>query len=238
MKSVFVGNLPYAATEAELRELFERHGKVYDAKIKKDRETGRPLGYGFVLLDDEEAPRVMEALDGFCFGGRSLRVNESKERGRPPRVQGDRKADREFRRPFSREDAAGEKDRPVRRFQEDSGERRPFRPKRPFSGNFSREELRRHTDLFCRRLVELYPDVPVFAILPLWRSDFGCIRNAGTFEDAGKIYRSIYEKYSIIRIIDGFSLIPHDTSLFSDGYLHPNDSGFSQMSKNLIRQIQ
>ena len=90
MKSVFVGNLPYAATEAELRELFERHGKVYDAKIKKDRETGRPLGYGFVLLDDEEAPRVMEALDGFCFGGRSLRVNESKERGRPPRVQGDR----------------------------------------------------------------------------------------------------------------------------------------------------
>ena len=107
-----------------------------------------------------------------------------------------------------------------------------------WSGNFSREELRRHTDLFCRRLVELYPDVPVFAILPLWRSDFGCIRNAGTFEDAGKIYRSIYEKYSIIRIIDGFSLIPHDTSLFSDGYLHPNDSGFSQMSKNLIRQIQ
>lgn len=107
-----------------------------------------------------------------------------------------------------------------------------------WSGNFSREELRRHTDLFCRRLVESYPDVPVFAILPLWRSDFGCIRNAGTFEDAGKIYRSIYEKYSIIRIIDGFSLIPHDTSLFSDGYLHPNDSGFSQMSKNLIRQIQ
>ena len=146
MKSVFVGNLPYAATEAELRELFERHGKVYDAKIKKDRETGRPLGYGFVLLDDEEAPRVMEALDGFCFGGRSLRVNESKERGRPPRVQGDRKADREFRRPFSREDAAGEKDRPVRRFQEDSGERRPFRPKRPFSGNFSRDGRFRRED--------------------------------------------------------------------------------------------
>lgn len=139
MKSVFVGNLPYAATEAELRELFEQHGKVFDAKIKKDRETGRPLGYGFVLLDDEEAPRVMEALDGFCFGGRSLRVNESKERGRPLRMQEDGKEKREFRRPFSRDDAAGDSDRPARRFPEDSGERRPFRPKREFSGNFSRE---------------------------------------------------------------------------------------------------
>ena len=50
MKSVYVGNLPYATTEAELKELFEQHGKVFGAKIKTDRDTGRPLGYGFVLL--------------------------------------------------------------------------------------------------------------------------------------------------------------------------------------------
>ena len=77
-----------------------------------------------------------------------------------------------------------------------------------WSGNFSREELRRHTDLFCRRLVELYPDVPVFAILPLWRSDFGCIRNAGTFEDAGKIielraYNTVYGVWKYFTADDG-----------------------------------
>ena len=106
-----------------------------------------------------------------------------------------------------------------------------------WSGNLSHDELRSQTDLFCRKLLALYPDVPVAAILPLWRSDFREIRNAGTLEDAGETFRSIYSKYPRIRMIDGFSLIPHDTSLFSDGYLHPNDSGFLLLSENLIRQI-
>ena len=122
----------------------------------------------------------------------------------------------------------------------------PFRPDlltiaygtNDWGGNLSQEELKAHTDLFCRKLIALYPDVPVFAILPLWRNDFRDLRKAGTFEDARGIYRSIYEKYAAIRVIDGFSLIQHDTSLFSDGYLHPNDSGFCQVSQNLIRQMQ
>ena len=87
MKSVYVGNLPYATTEAELKELFEQHGKVFGAKIKTDRDTGSPLGYGFVLLDDEDAPIVMQAMDGYNYEGRSLKVNESREREQTDRPQ-------------------------------------------------------------------------------------------------------------------------------------------------------
>ena len=90
MKSVYVGNLPYATTETELRELFERHGKVFGAQIKTDRDTGRPLGYGFVLLDEDEAPGIMQAMDGSIFCGRTLRVNESRERKKSTGIRHER----------------------------------------------------------------------------------------------------------------------------------------------------
>ena len=86
MKTIYLGNLPISATEDEVRELFGRHGEVSSVSLITDRETGRPRGFGFVEMDAEAADRAIDALDGADFGGRSLRVNEARDRGaRPPR---------------------------------------------------------------------------------------------------------------------------------------------------------
>lgn len=81
MKRIYVGNLPFSANEDELRELFEVHGTVTGVDLIKDRETGRPRGFGFVEMEDQEAEAAISALDGKELGGRNLRVNVAKERG-------------------------------------------------------------------------------------------------------------------------------------------------------------
>ena len=80
VKSIFVGNLPFSASEDNIRELFAAHGDVQSVKLISDRQTGRPRGFGFVEMDDTEAQAAIEALDGTEFEGRSLRVNEARER--------------------------------------------------------------------------------------------------------------------------------------------------------------
>ncbi len=84
-KTIYVGNLPFSASETEIRELFERHGSVQSVKLITDRDTGRPRGFGFVEMDNG-ADEAIEALNGTEFGERSLKVNEARERSpRPPR---------------------------------------------------------------------------------------------------------------------------------------------------------
>ena len=85
MKNIYVGNLAFGTTEAELTELFGKHGKVSSAKIIMDRETGKSRGFGFVEMDDDGAGAAVAALNGYDLGGRSLRVNEARER--PPRPE-------------------------------------------------------------------------------------------------------------------------------------------------------
>ena len=83
-KSIYVGNLPWAATEEQVQDLFAEYGKVLSVKLVSDRETGRARG--FVEMEDGEAQAAIEALDNYSFGGRTLRVNEAKPRApRPPR---------------------------------------------------------------------------------------------------------------------------------------------------------
>ena len=85
-KSIYVGNLPWAATEEQVQDLFAEYGKVLSVKLVSDRETGRARGFGFVEMEDGEAQPAIEALDNYSFGGRTLRVNEAKPRApRPPR---------------------------------------------------------------------------------------------------------------------------------------------------------
>jgi len=86
VKRIYVGNLPYSATEDELRQLFAQHGEVHSVNLISDRETGRPRGFGFVEMDDDAASSAITALDGHDLGGRSLRVNEA----RPRRERGGR----------------------------------------------------------------------------------------------------------------------------------------------------
>ena len=79
-KKLYVGNLPFSTTEAELRDLFARHGAVESVKVIMDRETGRPRGFAFVEMDATAASDAIRALDGTDLAGRSLRVNEAQER--------------------------------------------------------------------------------------------------------------------------------------------------------------
>lgn len=88
MTTIYVGNLPFSATEDEVRGLFERHGKVESVKMINDRETGRPRGFGFVEMAAGEAQNAIQQLNGFQMGGRPLRVNEAQERPARPKFAG------------------------------------------------------------------------------------------------------------------------------------------------------
>lgn len=80
MKSIYVGNLPYDASEDDIRELFGQYGNVDSVRMMTDRDTGRPRGFGFVTMPDDDADAAIRALDGKPFGGRNLRVNPAEER--------------------------------------------------------------------------------------------------------------------------------------------------------------
>ena len=81
-KSIYVGNLPWSATEEQVQSLFADYGPVVSVKLVSDRETGRARGFGFVEMEEPGASAAIEAN----FGGRTLRVNEAKPRApRPPR---------------------------------------------------------------------------------------------------------------------------------------------------------
>lgn len=80
MKTLYVGNLPWAATEDELIALFSAHAKVHSARIVTDRDTGRSRGFGFVEVDAADAEAAIAALNGAMLGGRPLTVNESQPR--------------------------------------------------------------------------------------------------------------------------------------------------------------
>ena len=85
-KSLYVGNLPWSATEEDVRGLFAAHGEVLSVKLVADRETGRARGFGFVEMEDDGVAAAVEALDNSAYGGRTLRVNEARPKApRPPK---------------------------------------------------------------------------------------------------------------------------------------------------------
>ena len=85
-KSIYVGNLPWSATEEQVQSLFADYGPVVSVKLVSDRETGRARGFGFVEMEEGDARNAIAGLNGVEFEGRTLRVNEAKPRApRPPR---------------------------------------------------------------------------------------------------------------------------------------------------------
>ncbi|TLY60088.1 MAG: RNA-binding protein [Gammaproteobacteria bacterium] len=82
MTKLYVGNLPFTATEDSVRTLFAAHGVVEKVTLITDRDTGRPRGFGFVEMSNADAARAMQALNGTDFGGRPLKVNEAQDRER------------------------------------------------------------------------------------------------------------------------------------------------------------
>jgi len=79
---LFVGNLPFSATEQSVRALFEPHGTIESLALINDRETGRPRGFGFIEMSNADASKAMQALNGKDFEGRALKVNEAQSKER------------------------------------------------------------------------------------------------------------------------------------------------------------
>ena len=85
-KSIYVGNLPWSATEDEIRNLFATYGSVNSVNLITDRETGRARGFGFVEMPAEDAAAAIQGLEGTSLDGRPLRINEAQPRApRQPR---------------------------------------------------------------------------------------------------------------------------------------------------------
>jgi RNA recognition motif-containing protein len=82
MAKIYVGNLPFSATEDQVRALFAQHGTVESVALPNDRETGRPRGFGFVEMSSADAARAIQAVNGQDMGGRALRVNEAQDKPR------------------------------------------------------------------------------------------------------------------------------------------------------------
>jgi RNA recognition motif-containing protein len=87
MKNLYVGNLSFQTTADDLRDLFGQHGKVSQAQVVADRDTGRSRGFGFVEMA-EGGEDAISALNGVDFQGRTLTVNEAKPREERPRSAG------------------------------------------------------------------------------------------------------------------------------------------------------
>jgi RNA recognition motif-containing protein len=82
VKKIYVGNLPWSASESDLEEFFSEFGTVQSARVITDRDTGRSRGFGFVEMEDGDADRAIAEADGRELSGRKLRINEAQERER------------------------------------------------------------------------------------------------------------------------------------------------------------
>jgi RNA recognition motif-containing protein len=82
MSKIYVGNLPFSATETNVRELFAQHGTVESVALINDRDTGQPRGFGFVEMPRADAARAIQNLNGQDLGGRPLKVNEAQDKPR------------------------------------------------------------------------------------------------------------------------------------------------------------
>lgn len=80
MKKLYVGNLPYNVLEEALTNLFSQFGTVTSVVLIKDRETGKPKGFGFVEFSTEDAANNALQLDGNEFGGRALKVSIARDK--------------------------------------------------------------------------------------------------------------------------------------------------------------
>jgi len=85
VKTLYVGNLPYRANEAAVRELFSNYGNVESVRLMKDKHTGKRRGFGFVEMSSNDLDKAIEALNDAEFQQRTLKVREAKER--PERVE-------------------------------------------------------------------------------------------------------------------------------------------------------
>jgi RNA recognition motif-containing protein len=78
MKSIYVGNLPWSATDADLQAKFAEFGTVLSARIVTDKFSGRSRGFGFVDMEDADAEKAIAGMNGYKWDGREITVNEAR----------------------------------------------------------------------------------------------------------------------------------------------------------------
>ncbi len=90
MKSIFVGNLPWSVTDADLQTKFGEFGAVISARIMTDKFSGKSRGFGFVDMEDADAEKAVSAMNGFKWGDREITCNEARPKtdSRGPRREG------------------------------------------------------------------------------------------------------------------------------------------------------
>ena len=100
------------------------------------------------------------------------------------------------------------------------------------------DEFNKSCREFYKNLALNYPKAKIFAITPIWRADYREPRAFGSFERVAADIRKATEDIGSVTVIDGFDLVPHDTDLFSDKYLHPNSRGFDWYFNNLCAKVK
>lgn len=91
---------------------------------------------------------------------------------------------------------------------------------------------------FYEAIGKHYPNARIFAITPIWRADIENPRAFGSFFDIEKGIRAATANMPNVTVIDGMTLVPHDTKYYADGRLHPNDAGFEHYFQNLWKAVQ
>ena len=99
------------------------------------------------------------------------------------------------------------------------------------------EELSIYCEKFFTKLVSVCKNVPIYVILPIWRSNYQDVKQTGTFQQVKDKIIQIAKQYKNTEIIDLFDDIPHSLSMFTDG-LHPNDDGFAYYAQGVLQKIK
>ncbi len=102
----------------------------------------------------------------------------------------------------------------------------------------SLEEFQTNCKSFYENLSRTYPDVPIFAISPIWREAYQEARPCGAFSNVHNFIVKLGENIPNMNVICGWEFIPHDSKYFRDERLHPNDHGFAFYAESLYREIQ
>lgn len=98
------------------------------------------------------------------------------------------------------------------------------------------EEFSAYCEDFFQKLTSIYKNIPIFVILPIWRSNYQDLKPTGTFQEVKDKIIQITKKYENAEIIDLFDEIPKELAMFTDG-LHPNDDGFAYYAQGVLKKI-
>lgn len=102
----------------------------------------------------------------------------------------------------------------------------------------SKETFDRDCKCFYDNLAKSYPNSKIFALTPIWRADINDKKDVGEFSYVSEYINKVTKEHKNITVIEGMDLVPHDTSLFSDKFLHPNDKGFDYYVNNLYKKLK